>query len=163
MLSAREIPPGESGIIDAEIDTRGMEGRYAKSVFVETNDPRNNQSVLTLTAQIRAEMSISPHFIYFGTVRRGLMVERIVDIVLRNGSLCKIENAECTDKYVDIQTRVLGNGRGGLRVIAILRDNAPIGSLISNIIVKTSSHAMPRIIIPIRGVIIEREEQQRVN
>ena len=157
LLSAREIGPGKRGLIAAQVDTQELEGRCTKLIMVETNDPRNSQIVLMITAEIKPELFVSSRLVYFGTLPRGTMAERKVDVILSEDANCNIQSVECTNEHVAIRTEALGKEKRGVRIIATLKENAPVGSQYGNILVKTSSHAMPMVTIPVRGVIVGRK------
>lgn len=52
MVSEKKIDPGKSGKIEIKLNTRGFEGQLNKYVFIDTNDPLQPQSRLTVTAAI---------------------------------------------------------------------------------------------------------------
>ena len=60
-----EVPPGEKGEITATFNLGGRTGTQVKTVTVETEDPANAVTVLTLKTVIPETLSITPTFVYW--------------------------------------------------------------------------------------------------
>jgi hypothetical protein len=71
LVSARDVPPGETGRLSVSVDTTRMTGRATKTVTVHTNDPDAPASGLTVTGEVRADLVVTPSPLYLGRVRRG--------------------------------------------------------------------------------------------
>jgi len=46
------IKPGQTGTIKATFSTGGYKGKVTKAIYVYTNDPKNSEVVLMLTADV---------------------------------------------------------------------------------------------------------------
>lgn len=57
---AREIAPGQSGSIPVKLDTRNYTGGFAKSVFMNCNDPSQPSVMLEIKGQIWRPIEITP-------------------------------------------------------------------------------------------------------
>ncbi|HZY24605.1 MAG TPA: DUF1573 domain-containing protein, partial [Bacteroidales bacterium] len=52
------IKPGESSTIKAVFNSGSYSGKVTKAIYVYTNDPKNSESVLMLTADV--EQPVAP-------------------------------------------------------------------------------------------------------
>jgi uncharacterized protein DUF1573 len=60
-----EVPPGEKGEITATFNIGDRTGTQVKTVTVETDDPTNATTVLTLKAVIPQQLAITPAFVFW--------------------------------------------------------------------------------------------------
>ena len=60
-----EVPPGEKGEITATFNIGGRTGTQVKTVTVETDDPAQAVTVLTLKTVLPETLSITPTFVYW--------------------------------------------------------------------------------------------------
>src|SRR6478672_3442696 len=61
-----EVPPGEKGEITATFKIGDRTGTQVKTVTVQTDDPINATTVLTLKAVIPQQLEINPTFVFWG-------------------------------------------------------------------------------------------------
>ena len=126
MLSAKQIPPGQSGQIEAAVKTEGVSGKIEKTVTVTSNDPRQPQVVLNLVAIVEPEFNLSERMIYFGSAPQGKPVVKEVEIRIPSERSVKVLSAESTDAAVT----VFPSAR--LCVSTLFRDAAPkFGSILA--------------------------------
>jgi len=52
LLSEKEVPAGGSGKIDVELHANPYSGEMVKTIYVYTNDPKNNMITITLKAAV---------------------------------------------------------------------------------------------------------------
>ncbi len=65
-LARDAYAPGETGELKAVLQTPdGASGMLAKDIVVETDEPENNRHTLTLRAEIREPVSVSPRLLYW--------------------------------------------------------------------------------------------------
>lgn len=53
MASSSRLKPGDRGIINTTVSTKGRSGHMAKAVVVRSNDPKNRVITLVLKADVR--------------------------------------------------------------------------------------------------------------
>ena len=58
MASANEIPPGGEGKIDVHVSTGRSSRKIRQIVRVITNDPKNQEVRLTVTADVQADLDV---------------------------------------------------------------------------------------------------------
>jgi hypothetical protein len=68
----RTIPPGGEGKIELKVDTRNLSGTVKKEARIYSNDPKNRVTTITLRANVKQSVQVSPQRIkmigYEGTV-----------------------------------------------------------------------------------------------
>ena len=101
MLSAKSIKPGQSGQIEASVKTEGVAGKINKTITVVSNDPRQPQVQLTITALVEQEFPLSDQSLYFGAVPKGKEVVKELTITIPPGK--KILSVESTDQNVTVK------------------------------------------------------------
>src|SRR5437762_12360140 len=60
-----EVPPGEKGEVTATFNIGDRTGPQVKTVSVETDDPKQAVTVLTLKANIPSLLDLQPNFVYW--------------------------------------------------------------------------------------------------
>jgi len=154
LLSAKSIPPGQSGQIEATVKTEGVAGRVTKSITVHSNDPRAPQLQLQLTAMVEAELSLSDRSIAFGNQPKGKEVTKELFITIPPERSIKVLGAESTDQNVTVMLEpVPGSNGKKLKVVAVQKADAKEGYHFGNLVIKTSSALNPEIKVPMRGTI----------
>ena len=71
MLSAKKIPAGQKGQIEARIKTDNFSGPVEKAVTLTTNDPKHATVRLTIKATIEPEIAVSESVVFFDNVPAG--------------------------------------------------------------------------------------------
>jgi hypothetical protein len=150
LLSAKQVAPGMTGEIEVSVKTEGLTV-VNKSVTVKTNDPRQSQIVLNLTAAVRKEFLLSAPSVFFGTVAKGTEASREVDITVQGEESLKVVSAESTDKSVTVSLRPVPGNDKKVKLMAVQKADAPSGYHYGVIIVKTTSPRTPELKIPVRG------------
>lgn len=73
-----DIAPGESGVLEVEFNSSGFRGKSVKYVYIESNDPVNQYTSVTLAATIREELEPAQGntLVWFGDVPVGSKAEQ---------------------------------------------------------------------------------------
>ncbi len=124
MLSAKSIKPGQSGQIEASVKTEGVAGKINKTITVVSNDPRQPQVQLTITALVEQEFPLSDQSLYFGAVPKGNEVVKELTITIPPGK--KILSVESTDQNVTVKLVPGADGKDA-KVVAVQRADAKEG------------------------------------
>ncbi len=70
--SVSVVPPGKTGIIEAEMDTRNFVGRKATTLFVTVhNGEQEAEIALNVVSTILSDIVLNPGGLDFGTINRG--------------------------------------------------------------------------------------------
>lgn len=139
-----QIAPGESGEITATFKIGGRTGTQTKSVTVETDDPAQAVTALTLTAVIPQALDIKPALVFWKmgdppTAKR---------ITVKAGKDFPVGTLNVTSSNPDFQTKVEQAGKGEFRIDVQPRDTAREMTAILKIIPdnsRTPSYATARV------------------
>jgi hypothetical protein len=154
LLSARQIAPGETGQIEVKVNTGGLSGSLTKYIGVTSNDPRQPEITLQVTAVVQPEFRLSEPGIFFGGVPRGREVTKELTIAIAPERRIKILHAESTDRNVMVRlVPVPGSNEKRVRLVVIQKPDSPEGYHFGTIVVKTTSALTPELRIPVRGLV----------
>ncbi len=154
MLSAKQIAPGQSGEIEISIKTEGQTELH-KTVAVSSNDARQPQIQLMVTATVEPEFLLSEKSIYFGSVPRGKEATRELEITLPPGKQVKLLSAESSDVAISVKLEPLANSNGKkYKLTVVQKADAKDGYHFGTVFVKTTSSTTPQVNIPVRGMVV---------
>jgi hypothetical protein len=115
-----EVPPGEKGEITATFKIGDRTGTQVKTVTVDTDDPVNAMTVLTLKAVIPQELEITPSFVFWGQGE----VPKSKTIVVRAGKNFPVKQLKVTSSSPDFETKVEQTGNGQFKIDIQPRDTS---------------------------------------
>jgi hypothetical protein len=75
-LTSRRLAPGQTGVIEAQVDLRGKEGYFLNHLLVRTNDATNPLSVLRMAGGVPKTRVLSVQRISLGDLPQGGKVMR---------------------------------------------------------------------------------------
>ena len=107
-----EVPPGEKGEITATFKIGDRTGTQVKSVTVQTDDPVNATTVLTLKAVIPQQLEINPTFVFWG---QGEALKP-KSIVVRASKDFPVKQLKVTSSSPDFQTKVEETRNGQFKI-----------------------------------------------
>jgi hypothetical protein len=107
-----EVPPGEKGEITATFNIGDRTGTQVKTVTVETDDPANVTTVLTLKAVIPQQIEITPTFVFWGQGEE----PKAKTIVVRAAKDFPVKHLKVTSSSPDFQTKVEETGNGQFKI-----------------------------------------------
>src|SRR6266403_4782318 len=107
-----EVPPGEKGEITATFNIGDRTGTQVKTVTVNTDDPVNATTVLTLKAVIPQELEINPSFVFWGQGE----APKPKTIVVRAGKDLSVKQLKVTSSSPDFETKVAQTGKGQFKI-----------------------------------------------
>lgn len=155
------IAPGESGKINAVVDTTDFSGGISKGLTVFTNDPANPRLVLTVKARIEPSVFIRPGFARFiqpqfsepGTVDQILFTRSFDDL--------KVLKVESPYPFLDVKARPATedekqeDGSGNQWVLEMTLDygTAEIGPLAEYVRVTTNHPEQTEVAFPVSGYV----------
>jgi Protein of unknown function (DUF1573). len=115
-----EVPPGEKGEITATFKIGDRTGTQVKTVTVQTDDPINATTVLTLKAVIPQQLEINPTFVFWG---QGEALKP-KSIVVRATKDFPVKQLRVTSSSPDFQTKVEQTGNGQFKIDIQPRDTS---------------------------------------
>jgi hypothetical protein len=107
-----EVPAGEKGEITATFNIGERTGTQVKTVTVETDDPAQTSTVLTLKAVIPQQIEITPTFVFWGQGEEA----KSKTIVVRAAKDFPVKHLKVTSSSPDFQTKVEETGNGQFKI-----------------------------------------------
>jgi hypothetical protein len=107
-----EVPAGEKGEITATFNIGERTGTQVKTVTVETDDPANVTTVLTVKAVIPQQLEITPTFVFWGQGE----APKPKTIVVRAAKDFPVKHLKVTSSSPDFQTKVEETGNGQFKI-----------------------------------------------
>jgi len=154
LLSEKRIPPGQSGQIKVNFNTRGLVGRMIKEIGVVSNDPKQPRVRLQLRTFIQPEIDISERSVYFGVVPKGKQVRKEITLSVPPDKAIRILSAFSTNENVKVELETIPDTGGNeMRLILTVVATAKEGYYFGNVVIKTTSALNPQVMIPVRGFI----------
>jgi len=107
-----EVPPGGTGEITATFNIGDRTGTQVKTVTVETDDPTNSKTVLTLKTIIPQQLEITPNFVFW---KQGDKPDPKT-ISVKAGKEFTVKHIKVTSSSPDFQTKVEEKGNGEFQI-----------------------------------------------
>jgi hypothetical protein len=107
-----EVPPGEKGEITATFKIGDRTGTQIKNVTVETDQPTNAVTVLTLKAVLPELLDIKPTLVYW----EGAEAPKAKTITVHAGKDFPVKELKVTSSSPDFQTKVQQVGKGDFKI-----------------------------------------------
>ena len=107
-----EVPAGEKGEITATFNIGERTGTQVKTVTVETDDPANVTTVLTLKAVIPQQLEITPTFVFWGKGEE----PKPKTIVARAAKDFPVKHLKVTSSSPDFRAKVEETGNGQFKI-----------------------------------------------
>jgi hypothetical protein len=159
------IKPGESGKVNAHVDTTNFAGPIAKGVTVETNDPNTPTSQLTIHAVVKPYVEAYPAgFVRFNMLQGDTESQSLVFYSEEDDpfQITKIEvpgdYVKASFKKIEVDSeKAQGVGRPGQNQykvdITVGGPDAKIGPLADKVHIITNSKHQPEYFVSLSGVI----------
>jgi uncharacterized protein DUF1573 len=151
----REIAPGEENRIHFKLDTANLEGKFAGTILVFSNDPEQPQTRLSFSGRIVPAIEIRPRPAFFLAGQRGQGNRAALDIVNHEEQPLRIEKVEHPSERFTTQLETLKPGQH-YRLTLALKPGGPGGRASGTILIRTSSKKMPELKIGANTYLYER-------
>lgn len=157
----REIPPGASGKVRAEVDTSSFSGPISKAVLVFSNDPVNPQVNLVVKADVRSFVEVMPRaLILFKNLMSGEPATEKVTLVSADNTDFQVVGTDAGGGPYQISYRELPEAeriaeRKGSQweVVITVPASAPEGMLNHKVLVKTTHPKAAEVPISVTGAV----------
>jgi Protein of unknown function (DUF1573) len=149
-LTRYDIPPGETGYLVVNMDTNRFRGVWAKVVYVRFDQPESAEVRLTIQANSRDDVRLTPTSIAFGQVAPGAEPKASVNLTIGEANL-SIVNVQTESGFIQAQARPMPGEGGGasFEITAQVRGKLPAGSWYTTVWLTTNNPAVPRLSIPV--------------
>src|SRR5437762_6518966 len=115
-----DVAPGENGEITATLKVGSSTGLQQKTVRVETDDPDNPVTVLTLRALIPQMVELRPSFIYW----QNSEPPSPKTILVKTAKELNTKSLNVSSSSADFSSKVLSSGAGEFKIEVTPRDTS---------------------------------------
>jgi hypothetical protein len=145
------IPPGQSTVLTAQMDTRRFLGPKTVTIYVQFEQPVWEEVRLSVTANSRQDLAVTPETLAVGKMQRGESPVRAVTVSFLGDPSWQIAGAACESSYVTASVRELRRqgGEAVYEVAARMRPDVPVGRWFTDIWLTTNQPSAPRLRIPL--------------
>jgi hypothetical protein len=146
-----QLAPGQSTAILAQMDTMRFLGTRTVTIYVQLDRPRWEEVRLSVRANSRDDVTITPEALAFGQVKHGGSPAATLDISFLGNSEWRVVESRCESNYVQTSLQEIKRDGGEVRyqLIARLRPDTPVGKWYSDVWLKTNSPSSPRVRVPL--------------
>ncbi len=157
-----QIPAGGKENISVTVSTKSRGGqKLHKGFTVYTNDPHAPQVRLEVTGQVKAFLSIDPHYVRL-IGRKGQTLSQTVKITPLEGRWFTIKNVKAQEgRNLSYKLKPLGRnpGKSGYELVVENTRKEP-GNYRDLITIQTDSKEMPSLTIPVYARIQKAPDQK---
>ncbi|GAB4336704.1 MAG: hypothetical protein Kow0099_09780 [Candidatus Abyssubacteria bacterium] len=139
-----EIPPGETGAIVARMEAFNYEGnRPFKSLFIETNDPDEPITNLTISAKIIDPVVFEPEIVLLPHIREGEAASAEVKLLQRGETPLLIDEIVPSSPLLSVQASPLEGQQKGYLLDVTVSPEMPSGKFEEVITIFTKDADIP--------------------
>jgi Protein of unknown function (DUF1573) len=145
------IRPGEETAIMAQMDTTRFEGAKTVKIYVTFDQPRYEEVQLWVQANSREDVNVSPEGVNLGQIKRGGTPTATVNVTFYGSGPWQVLGCQSESNYVRTQIREVKRQAFEVtyQLTAQLRADAPVGKWYTDIWLKTSNAATPKVRVPV--------------
>ena len=155
LVSGKEIPPGQTGTIDVTFNTGLRQGKNEKTITVTSNDPRNHNVTLKISANIEVLLTIQPQQLMLGQVKKDETVVRFAGLSGNDKDSTKITSAESSNKFIQVVLNPMGFDNHPEKTIKVtLLPGIKPGRFQERITLTTDHPSIKTLTLPVIGEVI---------
>ena len=145
------LNPGEETSIVAQMDTRRFTGIKTVTIYVQFDRPAWEEVRLWVQANGRDDIVVTPDTLAFGQTRRGAAPDTSVTVTFMGDAGAQILEVQPDSDYIQAAVKQLEqqDTQVSYRLTATLRADAPVGKWYTDVWLKTSNPAVPRVRVPL--------------
>lgn len=144
------LQPGQSGVVEAQMDTRNFVGNKATTLTVTliTSSGRQSEVKLGVRSMILSDIVLNPGVVDFGVVTRGQAVQQVITIDRAGAPAWRADRMMASRQLgAAISAELVETGRSpqgvGYRLTVALRPDAPPGLYREEIRILTNDRESP--------------------
>jgi hypothetical protein len=151
------VAPGQTAVIEAEMDTRNFVGPKSTTVFVSlvTASGREGEARLGVSSHILSDLVLNPGSIDFGTVTRGRAPAQLLTIERINAPGWRFVRMVSASRALDAQLAETGRSEGSVSYTLKvgLKPDAPAGPLRAELRLISNDTETPSIPIMVSALV----------
>jgi Protein of unknown function (DUF1573) len=143
------LAPGQSTAVMAQMDTTRFVGPKTVTIFVQFDQPQWAEVHLSISANSRTDVVITPEGLAFGPVPRGTSPSRATTVTFSGGT--QLASVAAESNYVQLSAKAVRNNGFDVayEVTATLRPDTPVGKWFTDVWLNTNNAGSPRIRVPL--------------
>jgi hypothetical protein len=156
----KEIAPGATGKVRAQLDPVEFTGPIRKQIVVFTNDPASPELQLTMTAVVKPEVLMKPgyaRYIYVQKEKTGTIGQTLWAADGRDFKVLAVESPypflKTTFREATAEERLAEHAGKQWKVFTTLDGDSPIGALVKPVIVRTDHPLQKEIELQVSGFV----------
>jgi hypothetical protein len=156
-MSTKVLQPNESTILNVTMDGRQFNGPKSVRIYVTVGPEYISTATLTVTANARQDVVLTPTELDFGNVGRGQPATKFIDVEYVGGLDWQVSEivksaASPFDLKVEELPRLTNQPpRRGYRIHATIKADAPAGQFKQEVVLKTNDPSSPVLSFNISG------------
>jgi hypothetical protein len=133
------------------MDTSRFTGVKTVTIYVQFDHPDWEEVRLSVQANSRDDISITPDALAFGRTRRGSAPSTAVTVAFTGDARSQVVAVLSDSDYVRATAKEVErqDGQASYRLTATLRPDAPAGKWYTDVWLKTNNAAVPRVRVPL--------------
>ncbi len=156
----KEIAPGATGMVRAELDPAEFTGPIRKQIVVFTNDPAAPELQLTMVATVRPEVLMKPgyaRFLYVQQDKVGTITQTLWAADGRDFKVLAVESPypflTTTFHEATAEERLAEKPGKQWKVLTTIAPDSPVGALSKPVIIRTDHPLQKQIEFPVSGFV----------
>ena len=156
MLSDKNIPPGETGEILLEYDTKGKKGSTTQSVDIRTNNPEKRWVRLTLSATVKAGTIVVPEKLWLDEIAVGEAISRELLVVDQGDKTLIVEKIDVPEGIIAeiMPIREDSTVKYSIPIVLTIKSGTTPGYFEKLVTIHTNDSKKNKIIVPVSGLIL---------
>ncbi|MFH1723276.1 MAG: DUF1573 domain-containing protein [Elusimicrobiota bacterium] len=144
--------PASSHKLHVALNAPDKPGTFADVVLVRTDDEKQPEVRIPVSARIVGDVIASPASLFLGRVDQGTERTGSVAVRIGEGSSAEVLSAEIATAGLSAELKTVQPGKE-YRVTVTLSGEAPAGALRGTLKIKTSNEDQPWIFVPVNAVV----------
>jgi hypothetical protein len=146
-----QVEPGQTSMIQAQMDTRRFSGTKNVTIYVNFDQPRHEEVRLWVQANSRDDITVTPDTLALGRIPRGSSPESKTTVLLSGNGQVQVQEVRSESNYVKASIREVRRDDTEIsyELTAKLRSDAPVGRWFTDIWLTTDNPNLAKIRVPL--------------
>jgi hypothetical protein len=143
------LAPGQSTVVMAQMDTTRFVGPKTVTIYVQFDQPQWQEVRLSISANSRTDIVVTPDTLAFGPIPRGTGPARTTTVTFAGGT--QLVSVAAESNYVTLTAKPVRNSGYDVayEVTATIRPDTPVGKWYTDVWLNTNNAGSPRIRVPL--------------
>jgi hypothetical protein len=149
-IRTADLGPGQETELIAQMDTRRFVGPKSVTIYVQFDRPQWEEVRLTVVANSRDDLILTPESLAFGAIVRGSSPSKSTTLTFQ-GSGTHLLSVQAESNYVQLVAKNVRHSESELvyEITATLRSDTPVGKWYTDIWLTTNNQSGQRIRLPL--------------